>query len=108
MGQWFGNLPLAMFTLFQIMTLEGCNDIGRELLDGGHIHMLVLIILFILICNFAIMNTVLAVIVEHTLSEAIEQKEQAVLRAQNELLQVANDFIVIFKSGDSDKSGQLS
>merc|ERR1719353_1859832 len=57
-AEWFGTLPAAMFTLYQIVTLEGWADIGREVWATDQGWMIIVILIFIMITNMAIMNTV--------------------------------------------------
>lgn len=106
--EWFGNLPGAMFTLFQIMTLEGWADICRVILATPQWFMVFVILIFIMICTFAIMNTVMAVIVQHTLNEAMDQREDMMKKAQEEFQRVAKDLVKIFHEADVDRSGMLS
>lgn len=60
--QWFGSLWTSMFSLFQIMTLEGWADIAREIMaaePGAWIFFLG----FILLATFTVLNLFIAVIV---------------------------------------------
>jgi voltage-gated sodium channel len=106
--EWFGTMGGAMFTLFQIMTLESWAEIAREVWATDRWFMTFMILIFIMICSFAIMNTVLAVIVEHTLGEAMEQRDDIIRKAQEELQRAAKDLLDIFRNADEDHSGMLS
>jgi voltage-gated sodium channel len=60
--QWFGSLWASMFSLFQIMTLEGWADIARAVMarePGAWVFFLV----FILLATFTVLNLFIAVIV---------------------------------------------
>jgi voltage-gated sodium channel len=60
--QWFGSLWSSMFSLFQIMTLEGWADIAREVMarePGAWVFFLA----FILLATFTVLNLFIAVIV---------------------------------------------
>lgn len=60
--QWFGSLWGSMFSLFQIMTLEGWAEIARELMasrPGAWVFFLA----FILLATFTVLNLFIAVIV---------------------------------------------
>eukprot|EP00746_Dinoflagellata_sp_MGD_P011033 gnl/MRDRNA2_/MRDRNA2_123006_c0_seq1.p1 gnl/MRDRNA2_/MRDRNA2_123006_c0~~gnl/MRDRNA2_/MRDRNA2_123006_c0_seq1.p1 ORF type:complete len:415 (-),score=91.73 gnl/MRDRNA2_/MRDRNA2_123006_c0_seq1:381-1625(-) len=105
--EWFGSLPGAMFTLFQIMTLEAWAEIARSVWETEQWYMTFTILIFIGICSFAIMNTVMAVIVEHTLGEAMEQRDELIKKAEKELHEAANGLLEMFKSADTDRSGLL-
>lgn len=68
----FGSIPASMYTLFQIMTLEGWSDgVVRPVMEA-HPWAWLFFIPFILITTFAVLNLVIAVIVNsmQTLQEA--------------------------------------
>lgn len=60
--QWFGSLGASMFSLFQIMTLEGWADIAREIMQG-HPYAWLFFIVFILLATFTVLNLFIAIIV---------------------------------------------
>lgn len=93
---------------FQIMTLENWAEIARTVWDTDQWYMTFTILFFIGISSFAIMNTVMAVIVEHTLGEAMKQKDDLIKEAERELHASANTLFEMFKAADNDKSGALS
>jgi voltage-gated sodium channel len=80
--QWFGDFGTALFTLFQIMTLEGWADIAREI-QQTHPYAWPFFIVYILVSTFAVLNLFIAVMVdamqkseqstEHELQAAIDQ-----------------------------------
>eukprot|EP00746_Dinoflagellata_sp_MGD_P124590 gnl/MRDRNA2_/MRDRNA2_59186_c0_seq1.p1 gnl/MRDRNA2_/MRDRNA2_59186_c0~~gnl/MRDRNA2_/MRDRNA2_59186_c0_seq1.p1 ORF type:complete len:516 (+),score=83.88 gnl/MRDRNA2_/MRDRNA2_59186_c0_seq1:84-1631(+) len=105
---WFGTIGGAMFTLFQIMTLEEWSHITRAVWASSRWYMAFMIPLVIMICSFAILNTVLAVIVQHALEEAIDQKDHMIIKAQEELRQACLDMLEVFKAADEDHSTLLS
>lgn len=59
----FGNLGASLLTMFQILTLEGWPDIMRETLET-HPYAWLFFVPFVLIATFAILNLVVAVIVD--------------------------------------------
>ena len=59
----FGDLGSSLLTMFQILTLEGWPDIMREILKT-HPYAWLFFVPFVLIATFAILNLVVAVIVE--------------------------------------------
>ena len=85
--QWFGDLGGSLFTLFQIMTLEGWADIARQIQET-HPHAWIFFVVYILISTFAVLNLFIAVIVdamqkseeseEHDLKTAIEAVDRKI------------------------------
>jgi voltage-gated sodium channel len=61
--QWFGGLFEAIFTLFQIMTLEGWADIVREV-EKTHPYAGLFFVAFILLSTFTVLNMLIAVVVD--------------------------------------------
>jgi voltage-gated sodium channel len=60
--QWFGSLGASMFSLFQIMTLEGWADIAREIMQR-HPSAWLFFVVFILLATFTVLNLFIAIIV---------------------------------------------
>jgi voltage-gated sodium channel len=69
--EWFGNLWISMFSLFQIMTLEGWAEMSRTVMETfpiSHVYF----ILFILLASYMTLNIFIAIVV-NTMSE-VQQK----------------------------------
>jgi voltage-gated sodium channel len=60
--QWFGSLGVSMFTLFQVMTLEGWAEIANDVMRHQPWAWL-FFVPFILLTTFAMLNLFVAVIV---------------------------------------------
>lgn len=69
--EWFGTLWASMFSLFQIMTLEGWADIARTISDKYPLANFYFIS-FILIASYTTLNIFIAIVV-NTMSD-IQQK----------------------------------
>jgi voltage-gated sodium channel len=68
---WFGNLGASMFSLFQIMTLEGWAEISREVMEK-YPFANIYFILFILLASYTTLNIFIAIVV-NTMAE-VQQK----------------------------------
>ncbi|MGH8771497.1 MAG: ion transporter, partial [Burkholderiales bacterium] len=84
--KWFGSLGASMYTLFEIMTLEGWAQIGREVMKVFP-YAWVFFVLYILTATFTMLNLFIGVIVnaihsEH--EEEMKETEQAVISAKDE------------------------
>ena len=73
--EWFGNLWASMFSLFQIMTLEGWVEISRAIMIEFPFANIYFII-FILLASYTTLNIFIAIVV-NTMSE-VQQKTSAV------------------------------
>ncbi len=58
----FGNVFTAMYTLFQVMTLEGWPDIARQVAET-HERSWVFFLTFVLIATFTMLNLFVAIVV---------------------------------------------
>ena len=84
--EWFGNLHLSLFSLFQIMTLEGWVDMVEQIMEVFPTAW-VFFVLFIVISTFTILNLFIAVMVDalnhiHRQEEDTEIKLLKQLRAE--------------------------
>lgn len=60
---WFGSLGTSLFSLFQVMTLEGWVDIAREVMSLSP-GAWVFFVLFILLATFTVLNLFIGMIVK--------------------------------------------
>lgn len=61
--EWFGNLHLSVFSLFQVMTLEGWPDIVRTVMQQKPFAWM-FFVTYILIATFSVLNLFIAVVVD--------------------------------------------
>jgi voltage-gated sodium channel len=85
--QWFGNLGGSMFSLFQIMTLEGWVDIARTVMERYPAAWMFFLV-FILLATFTVLNLFIAIIVNamqhsHEAEQSLDPaREVSALRAE--------------------------
>ena len=72
---WFGSLPKSMFSLFQIMTLEGWAEIAREVMTRYPAAWLFFVV-FILFATFTVLNLFIGLIVKVMEEPAAGQSEE--------------------------------
>ncbi len=89
--QWFGTLVASMFTLFQIMTLEGWAEISRTIM-GKYPLANIYFILFILLASYTTLNIFIAIVV-NTMAEVQQkvgiegvEKMETIIQDENEEL----------------------
>lgn len=71
----FASIPMSMFSLFEVMTLEGWCDYARPMLKT-RVMISVFFILFIFVASFFLLNLITAVIVEKTLNAQTSADEE--------------------------------
>eukprot|EP00441_Pelagodinium_beii_P018878 CAMPEP_0197655808 /NCGR_PEP_ID=MMETSP1338-20131121/39679_1 /TAXON_ID=43686 ORGANISM="Pelagodinium beii, Strain RCC1491" /NCGR_SAMPLE_ID=MMETSP1338 /ASSEMBLY_ACC=CAM_ASM_000754 /LENGTH=495 /DNA_ID=CAMNT_0043231527 /DNA_START=62 /DNA_END=1547 /DNA_ORIENTATION=+ len=106
--QYFGSVFRSMFTLFQVLTLDGwCDDIVRHVVYrqpvmGGFF------IFFILLTSFGLMNVVVGIIVENTLAAAqvVDKRKEEKAAAMRK--DVVEQLTSILERSDAQRSGLIS
>jgi voltage-gated sodium channel len=83
--EWFGTLHGSLFTLFQIMTLEGWADMVRTV-QQTHAYAWVFFIIYILLATFTVLNLFIAVVVD-AMQKASAADASASEKSQDEALQ---------------------
>jgi voltage-gated sodium channel len=84
----FGSLGVSAFSLFAIMTLEGCPDLARGVMRT-HPMAWSYFIVFIVLSSWAVLNLVIAVVVDSMQSYTREQEEELeieILRSQAKMM----------------------
>jgi len=72
---YFGNVPRSMFTLFQVTTTDAWADIARKAMRH-HVWTAGFFVLYLYVTTCAVLNVVVAVIVENTLDQAVDQRQK--------------------------------
>jgi voltage-gated sodium channel len=78
---WFGSLGTSLFSLFQIMTLEGWVDIAREVMSQRPAAW-VFFVLFILLATFTVLNLFIGMIVKAMEDSPSSQEVQRQLASE--------------------------
>merc|ERR1719502_179564 len=92
--EYFGSVFKSMFTLFQIVTLDGWSDDVVRHIMYFQPFLAILFIAFVILTAFGLMNVVVGVIVENTLAsasvanEAVEKNQANIRRKALEQLNV--------------------
>lgn len=105
---YFGTVPRSMFTLLQVATLERWSEgIARHVMQKQP-AMTFFFLLFIIFATFGLMNLIVGVIVENTISTA--KHNDAKIKQQNEKnrIRILAHLREIFEMADEDGSGTLT
>merc|ERR1719379_1287741 len=76
-GDRFGTLPRSIYSLFELMTLEGWHQVGRPLVMRQPL-LFIFLFSYIMVFTFGLLSMIVAVVVEKTLLQA------KLLRSSNE------------------------
>jgi voltage-gated sodium channel len=69
--EFFGNLGTSLFTLFQVMTVEGWPDVARRVMTQSP-HSWIFFVVYLLIATFMVLNLFIAVVVNAMQSQVTE------------------------------------
>jgi len=87
--EWFGNLGASMFSLFQIMTLEGWAEISRAIMVKYPFANIYFII-FILLASYTTLNIFIAIVV-NTMSEVQQKTSKEGIEKIEDIIQDENE-----------------
>jgi voltage-gated sodium channel len=105
--EYFNDVALSMFTLFQIMTLDSWTGISRPL-QKVQFWTNIFFVIFISISVFLLMNLITAVIVDQAFAHGQEDKAEIAAEKEKEREEALKDLREIFKEIDQDGSGFIS
>jgi len=108
MDMWYGSLGSALFTLY--LSICGGMDWG-EPADGLHqagIHFLFAWITYIAFTQFAVLNIVTGIFLEHATTTAARDLDHVIVEDLALKDGLRNDIRELFREGDDDASGDLS
>jgi len=111
--EMFGSVYRSLFTLFQLMTLEGWADVARECARGQPAIKQVLwhgvFIVFVMFTNLVLLNLVTGVILENVLSISRREEEKALQKEEAHRIKIVMKIHSLFDAVLGDlHSGDLS
>ncbi|MGV6819356.1 MAG: ion transporter [Parvularcula sp.] len=83
--QYFGDIFTSMYTLFQVITLEGWRDIA-DAVQAQHRFAWAFFVLFVLVGTFTMLNLFIAIVVR-VVEEESDETEELVKHETEELLE---------------------
>jgi len=105
--KYFGSMVRSMFTLFQIVTLEGWNIVARTMMDEIGFWVCIFFILFLMFTNFVLMSLVTGVIVDNILTISSEVECYQVEHMERARIQAVHALDNSFREADLNNDGVL-
>jgi len=106
--EYFGTVFKSMFTLFQVVTLDGwCDDIVRHILYFQPMFA-ILFMGFLVLTAFGLMNVVIGVIVENTLASAAVTNEAVEKQVSSTRKKALDQLEVMLELSDTNRTGNIS
>jgi len=107
MVEFFGSVSKSMFTLFQVTTTEAWGGIARAAMKHEP-WSAIFFIAYISVTSFAVMNVVIAVIVEYTLDQAGTQRRKFMEKKKEEHNEACVKIYEVFKDADTNGDGVMT
>merc|ERR1719359_904067 len=87
--EYFGNIPRAMYTLFNVVIMAEWTEMGRAIIEYQP-EMFIFFLVFIVFTTFGIMNVIIGVIVDNTMEAAkAVEKDQETFERRNRMQTLA-------------------
>jgi len=105
--KYFGDVPKAMFTLFQVITLDSWSEIARPLMKKSSI-IAPFFVVVIVVVTIGLLNLIVAVVVDAAFDRA--KQDEALLAAQKhgQMMKDIKELESLFHDIDKDGSHMLS
>lgn len=103
----FGTVPKSMFSLFELLLLEGWNAVGRPLIQRSP-FMILFFLVFIMVFTFGLLNMIVGMVVEQTIEHS--KMNDLAIQKQNEqeMKNMVMSFKDFFETADTDGNGELT
>lgn len=105
--EYWGSVSRSMFSLFQCLTMDSWSDSLAWPLIKQRTELVVVFIAFQCIAVLALLNTIIGVVVESTLTSARNNEEKEGKQKQSMDAMVMESLRTIFHEADTDGSGDL-
>lgn len=103
----FGTVGKSMYTLFELLTLENWNDIGRPLVMKNGLFMVFFIVFFMLF-SFGLMNMIVGLVVEKTIHQSQNSEANKMKEKNLESKNAIKDLRRVYLEMDGNEDGVLS
>jgi len=108
--RYFESLPMAIFTLFEVMTLENWTEVSETYKRGQDysVAVLVFLMIFIFMTHFTVLNLFVAAIVEHIQRESSTADLELMNDVRENHFRIYNLLWAFFELADENGDGELS
>lgn len=84
--EFFGTIGASLYTLFQIMTLEGWSGEVVRPVMAKHPYAWAVFVPYIVVCAFAVLNLFVGIVVDAMQQQSVEKREEEAEREYNHIL----------------------
>mmetsp|Transcript_73866 Transcript_73866/g.190637 ORF Transcript_73866/g.190637 Transcript_73866/m.190637 type:complete len:575 (+) Transcript_73866:111-1835(+) len=105
---YWGTVPRSLYSLFQVLTRDKWSDTLVGPLIERHNWLVIFFVPFLCVAVLALLNTIVGVVVENTLSSAQANEEKEGKEKRKLDAKVMASLKLVFEEADADGSGDLS
>lgn len=99
----FSMVSYSLFSLFEIMTLEGWTDYARPLLHTRYWPWVLFFLFFIFVASFFFLNLITAVVVDRTLAAQDEADDESEATIKARRMECAKEFVKMVRDLNDDQ-----
>merc|ERR1719329_401454 len=104
---YFGTVPRSVLSLFQTMTLSQWSSAMFRPIFQQSPGIIFVIVPFLMITTVGLLNIIVGVVVESTLTQAATQREKEHKEMQKVNARVMESLKLVFEEADTDGGGTL-
>mmetsp|Transcript_50461 Transcript_50461/g.81830 ORF Transcript_50461/g.81830 Transcript_50461/m.81830 type:complete len:627 (-) Transcript_50461:254-2134(-) len=105
---YFRDVPTAMFTLFQVMTLDSWTSVSRPMQGQDKPHIAIYFLVVVAVTSMVLTNLVIAVIVNNAFARALKDEELQAAMVREVMESEKKSLTDIFDLMDTDGTKLLS
>jgi len=103
----FGTVSKSVFSLFELLTMEGWTDIGRPLVNKSP-WLIMFFIAFFMIFSFGLMSMIVGLVVDHTIQYSQTNDFTVEQEKRNKKREIIETLKAFFLASDADGDGMLT
>lgn len=103
----FGTVSGSMFSLFELLTMEGWTDVGRPLVNKSP-WIILFFITFFMIFSFGLMSMIIGLVVDRTIQYSQTNTFTVEKEKKNQKKDVVESLKAFFLASDANGDGMLS
>jgi len=103
----FGTVSRSTYSLFELMSLQGWDQVGRPLVEEEPLFS-ILLLMFIMVFTFGLLNMIVAFVVEKTMKQDEVMGDLSRHESHREVAQGLLEMKTTFEEADTDGNGTIS
>jgi len=107
MNSKFGDFFKTLYTSFELTYSGGWPNILRPVLDSAGLYYMIVLLIYVIVVNFAVVRIISALFLKETLAWAANDTQTAIEEKSEQRKRIAQHVQKLFESLDEDEDGLL-